>query len=295
MTQRTSRPCFNISSPWVRRALAAGFLALTGVVGAQDPDDGAASGGACVASASLGALALAPGNASATPAPDAASPGADAAEAGASAAGTEPPMYQAAMPEGFVSLAGNVPPLVASCVAAGMPATGSADADAFATDIAAAADVAPAEEPAPTPPPEVAPEPAPEMPLASVATAEPRPAPAPRPRPRKPPAEALKTWWPAAEAGKLNLRFAGEAAFGEAIALLFDAPFSDPSSLAQHVEVKTRAGKTVEAKWQVVKSNPQMVALRVPPGLYQVRVGESLAAANGLRFQRTAEGKIFVR
>lgn len=293
MTQRTSAPCFNISSPWVRRALAAGCLALTGVVGAQDPDDGAAageaaaSGGACLASASLGALALAPGNESATPAPEA-----DAA-AGASAAGTEAPVYQAVMPEGFVSLAGNVPPLVASCVAAGMPATGSADADT--SDIAAAADVAPAEEPAPSPAPEVAPEPAPEMPRASVVAAEPRPAPAPRPRPRKPPAEALKTWWPAAEAGKLNLRFAGEAAFGEAIALLFDAPFSDPSSLAQHVEVKTRAGKTVEAKWQVVKSNPQMVALRVPPGLYQVRVGESLAAANGLRFQRTAEGKIFVR
>lgn len=59
--------------------------------------------------------------------------------------------------------------------------------------------------------------------------------------------------------------------------------------------MKNRAGKTIEGKWQIVTSNPQMVALRVPPGLYEIRIGDSLAAANGLRFQRTAEGKIFVR
>lgn len=278
MTDCMSAHYFNAHSRLVQLALVAGLVVLTGIASAQDLADAAdaakpaATGGACVATASLGALSLAP-----------ASPDLEAA-AGSSPEGAKPPVYEAVTPEGFDSLASDVPALVASCIAAGMPA--AATADAAADNIAAAAG-----EPAPAP--EVVPERVAETLRASVAPAEPRPTPAPRPR--QPPAEALKTWWPAAEAGKLNLRFAGEAAFGEAIALLFDAPFSDPSSLAQHVEVKNRAGKTVEAKWQIVTSNPQMVALRVPPGLYEVRVGESLAAANGLRFQRTAEGKIFVR
>lgn len=279
-------PLSGSRSPLVRLALAGGLFALAATAGAQDGPDAAdaseptALGGACVANASLGELSLAPADDAAALMPDAGS----AAPAGSAG---DLPAYDAVMPEGFVSLAGNAPPLAASCVLGGAPA---GPAEAPADQIAAAAEVAP------PPEPEIAPEPVAETPPATVAAVKPSPkSAAPHPRPRKPPAEALKTWWPAAEAGKLNLRFAGEAAFGEAIALLFDAPFSDPSSLAQHVEVKNRSGKPIEGKWQVVKSNPQMVALRVPPGLYEVRIGDSLAAANGLRFQRTAEGKIFVR
>lgn len=122
----------------------------------------------------------------------------------------------------------------------------------------------------------------------------PKPAPKPR-RPAKPPADTLKAWWPEAQGGKLNLRFAGEAAFGQALALLFDAPAPDAGALAQHIRVRDSAGRTVESKWQVVKSNPQMVALKVDPGIYTVKLEAGLTSTNGLRFDRTAEGKIFVR
>ncbi len=275
--------------PLMRLAFAAGLAASAATAGAQEGPDVAqvdAIAGACVATVSLGPLSLAPADDSASPMPDAASPDID--ESAGSSSSADLTAYDSAAPAaGFISLAGDAQALVASCATAGAPPAEPA--------MAAPAKVSAAVEPAPTTAPALAPAQRIETSQASVAPAEPRPPPPPRPRPKKPPADALKAWWPAAEAGKLNLRFAGEAAFGEAIALLFDAPFSEASGLAQHVEVKNRAGKIIEGKWQVVKSNPQMVALRVPPGLYEIRVGESLAAANGLRFQRTAQGKIFVR
>jgi hypothetical protein len=270
----------------MRLAFAASVAAAAATASAQEETGGAQVNpvaGACVATLSLGSLSLAPPDDSAAPVPEAASPDID--EAAGSSSAADLPAYDSAA--GFISLAGDAQARVASCAAAGAPPS--------ELDVALPAEVAAAVEPVPSSAPERTPASTIETSQASVATAEVRPAPAPRPRLKKPPAEALKAWWPAAEAGKLNLRFAGEAAFGEAIALLFDAPFSEASSLAQHVEVKNRAGKTIEGKWQVVTSNPQMVALRVAPGLYEVRVGESLAAANGLRFQRTAQGKIFVR
>lgn len=270
----------------MRLAFAAGLAATAATASGQEQAGMAQVNpvaGTCVATVNLGSLSLslAPPDDPASPMPEAA--WSDIDEAAGSISAENLPAYDSTA--GFISLAGDAQVLVASCAAAGAPPS--------ELHVAKPAEVAAAVEPENPSAHERTPAPTLETSLAGVATAEPRTA--PRPRPKKPPAEALKTWWPAAEAGKLNLRFAGEAAFGEAIALLFDAPFSDPASLAQHVEVKNRAGKTIEGKWQIVTSNPQMVALRVPPGLYEIRIGDSLAAANGLRFQRTAEGKIFVR
>jgi hypothetical protein len=256
----------------MRLAFAAGLAATAATASGQE-EAGMAQvnpvAGTCVATVNLGSLSLAPPDDPASPMPEAA--WSDIDEAAGSISAENLPAYDSTA--GFISLAGDAQVLVASCAAAGAPPS--------ELHVAKPAEVAAAVEPENPSAHERTPAPTLETSLAGVATAEPR--------------TALKTWWPAAEAGKLNLRFAGEAAFGEAIALLFDAPFSDPASLAQHVEVKNRAGKTVEGKWQIVTSNPQMVALRVPPGLYEIRIGDSLAAANGLRFQRMAEGKIFVR
>ena len=77
--------------------------------------------------------------------------------------------------------------------------------------------------------------------------------------------------------------------------MLFDAPFADPASADAHIQVLDRAGEVLKVKWQVVKSNPQMLALKAAPGIYTIRIGSDLVASNGLRFKQDAEGKVLVR
>lgn len=302
--------------PRLAQTCIAAFIALlsASAVTAQDeavladePADPAAEqaeGGACTAQVGLGELSLSGSSGTTTSTPtesnmDTASSGAEMP--GSESASTSAPSYSGSDAGGFISLAGGSPASATECAAAGSELASTEDlstspAGPSATETSS---TAVAEPPAEAPPAVARAE---VMPVAEVAP-PPVKQDAPVKKKKEPAAprressskETSKVWWPAPESGRLNLRFAGEAAFGQAIALLFDAPFADASSADAHVQVTNRAGTVLKGKWQVVKSNPQMLALKAAPGTYTIRIGGELVASNGLRFKQNAEGKVLVR
>jgi len=274
----------------IRRSCLAAVLVLApaSLVLAQDESadlsSEQAAGGTCTAQSGLGELSLSGASSTATVALTQASadaPEADIAPQTADGESRSAPTPGGPDADGFISLAGGDSVSANECAAAGAPSS-APDRHAAASETLTTS----------------AAEPASEAPTAIVSTAAVS-IPAKRkpeaPRRQQPPREASKVWWTAPEPGRLNLRFAGEAAFGQAIALLFDAPFADPASADTHVQVLNRAGKALKGKWQVVKSNPQMLALKAEPGTYTIRIGAELSASNGLQFKQAAEGKVFVR
>ena len=277
--------------PRLAQICLAAFIALASAsaVLAQDepadPSSAHAAGGTCTALPSLGELSLS--SSSVTTAPTVAEASMDTANADAEVQSPESESTSAPTPSGseaggFVSLAGGSPASATECAALGSALASTQDLPASAANppSTAVAEVTSEAPPA----------------LASAAASVPvKPKKTAAPRRESPSKETSQVWWPAPESGRLNLRFAGEAAFGQAIALLFDAPFADPASADAHVQVLNRAGKVISGKWQVVKSNPQMLALKAAPGTYTIRIGSDLVASNGLRFKQDAEGKVLVR
>lgn len=133
-------------------------------------------------------------------------------------------------------------------------------------------------------------------PVAEVAVAKPVTAiaPARRAKPRAVPDSAKKVWWPAPMSGKLNLTYAGEAAFTGAIALLFDGAFENTDSVNRNIEVKDRRGRAVKGTW-LVSTNRQMVLFGAAPGLYSISLGTGLADKGGRTLSASSEGHVFVR
>lgn len=277
--------------PRLAQSCLAAFIALASAsaVLAQDepadPSSAQAAGGACTAQASLGELSLS--GPSVTTAPPLNEANTDTANADAELRSSESEWTRAPTPSGseaggFVSLAGSSSASATGCAALASALTSTQDlpaspANASSTAVAELANEAP---------PALASAAAVSVPVKQKTVA---------PHRQSPPGETSQVWWPVPESGRLNLRFAGEAAFGQAIALLFDAPFADPASADTHVQVVNRTGKVLKGKWQVVKSNPQMLALKAEPGTYTIRIGSDLVASNGLQFKQAAEGKVLVR
>lgn len=175
------------------------------------------------------------------------------------------------------------------CMAAPMPAPGGTAVVAAAT---------PAATPAAMPAPSAE---APAVAVVKEDRAEPKPSPAGKKRAsaaRKvspPPAEALQAWWPPATPGRLNVRFAGEASFGSAIALLFDAPFEQAASVNQHVQVLDSRKQPVSGQWVLAKGNPQMLLFKTQPGAYKLKIGEGLSAQGDLKLGAPSSGLVYVR
>lgn len=120
-------------------------------------------------------------------------------------------------------------------------------------------------------------------------------APAGRAKPRVVvPESAKKAWWPAPVNGKLNLRYAGEAAFTGAIVLLFDGAFENSDGANQNIQVKDRSGRAVKGTW-LVSANRQMLLFGAPPGLYSVNVRSGLADKGGRKLSVPSEGPVFVQ
>lgn len=288
-------------------ALASAPAVLAQDEPAEPSSEQAAAGGACTALPSLGELSLSASAVTTT------APVTDASMGTATADAEVPRPEEVPSPEsestsaptssssseagGFVSLAGGSPSSATECAAVGSTLASTQELPASPADTASTAEAAP---PAEAPPAVASVEVAPVAEVAPVPVKQEAPVKkekkkAAAPRREGPSKETSKVWWSAPASGRLNLRFAGEAAFGQAIALLFDAPFADPASADAHVQVLNRAGKAVSGKWQVVKSNPQMLALKAAPGTYTIRIGSDLVASNGLRFKQDAEGKVLVR
>lgn len=143
------------------------------------------------------------------------------------------------------------------------------------------------------PEPAAAPEPvAAYEPQAEVAEAAPKPA--AKARKPKVPETVKKAWWPAKQAGKLNLTYAGEASFTKAVALLFDGAFETPASANQNIVVKNKAGKKLEGTW-FVSPNKQMLLFNVGgPGVYTVEVGAGLTDKGNRSLGAASAGPVYV-
>lgn len=286
--------------PRLAQICLAAFIALVSAstVLAQDepadPSSAQAAGGACTAQASLGELSLS--GSSGTTAPTLNEANMDTASAGAEPLSVDSESTSTSTPSGsesggFVSLAGGSADSATECTAVGSALASTQDLPASPADTSS---TAMAEPPAEAPP-AVASEEVASVPVKQDVTVEKKKQKTVAPHRQSASRETSQVWWPATESGRLNLRFAGEAAFGQAIALLFDTPFADPASADAHIQVLNRAGTVLKGKWQVVKSNPQMLALKAAPGIYTIRIGSDLVASNGLRFKQDAEGKVLVR
>lgn len=282
------------TNTWPRlvQTCLATFIALlsASAVLAQDepahPSSAQAASAACTAQASLGELSLSGPSVPATPALTEANmdtANADAESRSSESESTSAPTPSGSEVGGFVSLAGSSPASATECAAHGSALASTQDLPASPANTSSTA----VAELATEAPPALASAAAASVPVKQKKTFA--------PHRQSPSRETLQVWWPAPESGRLNLRFAGEAAFGQAIALLFDAPFTNPASADAHVQVLNRAGTVLKGRWQVVKSNPQMLALMAAPGTYTIRIGSDLVASNGLRFKQDAEGKILVR
>ena len=186
-----------------------------------------------------------------------------------------------------------------------------AAAEQAASDVAAAQAV-------PEPEPEVAPEPE-ATPEPEVAVEAPAPAPAPEatPAPSAPaavasapaakPAKPAKpatspptknqnpapTWWGTSVAGRLNLVYAGSAAYKRAIVLMFDGDLKDAAAVSRSVKVVDASGKTVSGRWELNSSNPRMAVLPLEAaGTYRVTVGAGLVDIRGRTLGSTQQGPV---
>lgn len=93
--------------------------------------------------------------------------------------------------------------------------------------------------------------------------------------------EVFKPWWPKAAEGKLNLAYAGPAAFDSAIVLLFDKSFESAELSNAEIQVLDGAGKPVKSQWVLASGNKKMLTAKVPEGRYLVKVGPKLSSMDG--------------
>lgn len=189
-----------------------------------------------------------------------------------------------------------------------------------AADATSAPPAAPAAEPAAAAPPAetqtaaaavAAPEPAPAAPAAA---AEPAAAPAeaamPAEKPKKnahkksaptttahrgggSPAAASKVWWPAENANKLSLVYAGQASFKKAIVLLFNGAFFKTDSVNANLKVTDKNGKSVGGSWELGENNRRMLVFPVAAaGTYKVSVGSGLTDNKGRKISAHLSGPV---
>lgn len=230
--------------------------------------------------------AAAPAAAGAAPAEAAAAQPADTAvqPAAAGEAGSAPAPAAEPAPAAVASGEGSVAPLV--------PA-GAAPAASPSTETAAAA---PAPEPAPAPAAEPAPAPEP------VAEA---PAPAPKPKKATHSSSAKKSsgsgasakvWWPAEQANKLSLVYAGPASFKKAVVLMFNGAFFKPDGIDANIKVTDKAGKAVAGSWEIGENNRRMLVFPVSDaGTYKVSIATGLTDSKGHKPGKALSGPVVIK
>jgi hypothetical protein len=163
------------------------------------------------------------------------------------------------------------------------------------------APAAPRSEPASRPPPRPKPQPKPRPAHANAARKTPpaheRPRTPSQPPAGKPASEAAGgTWWTKpgeVENGQFALVYAGEAAFGKAIVLLFNQNVGNPAEAARHLHVTDSQGNPVQGTWRS-GDNRWMLKIPVPAGRYVVTVGGGLRDAAGNTLGHELSGPVVV-
>lgn len=171
---------------------------------------------------------------------------------------------------------------------------------------------APAAKPAPAPkaePPAPKPTPAPET---TTAAAKPAPAPAPKPTPAPAAKPAPTTtasaapkatpdvparWWgdpKEQDPRRLNLSYAGQAAGGKGIALLFTGTFVS-AGVANWIKVSDASGKAAGGHWEIGSSPKMLVYKGMTPGKYTVTLAPDLKDAQGKILGRKLSGAVTVQ
>ncbi len=108
-----------------------------------------------------------------------------------------------------------------------------------------------------------------------------------------PQSDAVSSWWPAQQDGsKLNLVYAGEAAFDKAVVLLFSDNMS--ATAGGDIQVLTQQGKHAAGHWEVGKQNSRMLIFKTKPGRYTVILSQSLAGASGKTLGSNLHGPVYV-
>jgi hypothetical protein len=108
------------------------------------------------------------------------------------------------------------------------------------------------------------------------------------------PFDATTSWWPAVghDGSGLSLTYAGEAAFDQAIVLLFSRNVS--ADAAGQIRLLDSAGKAVAGSWSVSPKNPQMLICKVPSGRYLVSIPAGFADASGDKLGSGVQGPVYV-
>jgi hypothetical protein len=108
--------------------------------------------------------------------------------------------------------------------------------------------------------------------------------------------DAITAWWPATDkqqADRLNLVYAGEAAFEKAVVLMFDSPV-DAAAASSNLELYDASGNAVSGSWSS-GGNPRMVVFKdVKPGRYTVVLKPELADASGKTLSSGLHGPVYV-
>jgi hypothetical protein len=210
------------------------------------------------------------------------------------------------------SAAASTPPPAESAPAqpAAAPAE-SAPAQPAAAEPAPAAESAPAAEPAPAEsaaaPAEEAPAPKKSKPAkakkehaAPAETASSAPAEgshaksAAKPGKGEPSTDVVSAWWPAVakqDGSKLNLSYAGEAAFEKAVVLLFSDNVD--ASTGSHIQLLTRDGAAASGHWEVGQQNQRMLVFRTRPGRYTVILAPDVSGS-GKTLGTALHGPVYV-
>jgi hypothetical protein len=229
------------------------------------------------------------------------------------ASGTEPAAATAAPAEAAATVApadtAVQPAADAASAAPAAPAAEPAAAAPPAETKTAAAEPAAAPEPAAPEPAAAEPAPA----AAEPAAAAPAEATMPAEKPKKSahkksaptttthkggsnPAAASKVWWPAENANKLSLVYAGQASFKKAIVLLFNGAFFKTDSVNSNLKVTDKNGKTVSGHWDLGENNRRMLVFPVAAaGTYKVSVGSGLIDNKGRKLGARLSGPVQIR
>ncbi|MDI3259655.1 MAG: hypothetical protein QJR02_08165 [Sinobacteraceae bacterium] len=112
-----------------------------------------------------------------------------------------------------------------------------------------------------------------------------------------PATDAISAWWPVVDKrspDRLNLVYAGEAAFEKAVVLLFDQDIGNPTLAGSHIQVLDDRGQPVSGTWESSPSNPRMLIFKTRPGRYTLILSASLADAQGKTLGSELHGPVYV-
>ena len=109
--------------------------------------------------------------------------------------------------------------------------------------------------------------------------------------------DAISVWWPAVEKqsdSKLNLVYAGEAAFDKAVVLLFSDNIGNIASASSHIKILDSHGSPASGQWTGSPQNARMLIFKTTPGRYTVVLAPDLAGLSGKTLGTGLHGPVYI-